>query len=100
MGLTKEGMQDSVTTADYLSYCAIMKTLKHAYPTLNVISEEKKAECDEDQKVDFLEVEVPTTLDDSWTDIKDVAVWIDPLDATYEYTGKLYQYVTEWYVLL
>ncbi|KAJ3662956.1 hypothetical protein Zmor_007270 [Zophobas morio] len=93
-GLTKEGMQDSVTTADYLSHCAIMKTLKHAYPTLNVISEEKKAECDEDQKVDFLEVEVPTALDDSWMDIKDVAVWIDPLDATYEYTGKLYQYVT------
>ncbi|RZC36545.1 inositol monophosphatase 3, partial [Asbolus verrucosus] len=95
-GLTKEGMEDSVTTADYLSHCSIMGTLKHAYPTLNVISEEAKAECNKNQEIDFSEttVFVPENVDDQWEDLKDITVWIDPLDATHEYTEKLYDNVT------
>ncbi|EFA00621.1 putative inositol monophosphatase 3 [Tribolium castaneum] len=93
-GLTKEGMQDRVTTADYSSHCAIMKTLKHAYPTLHIISEEKKVQCD-DREIDYLgHVTIPKSLDDHLEEIRDISVWIDPLDATYEYTGKLYKYVT------
>jgi inositol monophosphatase 3 len=95
-GLTKEGMEESVTTADYLSHCAIMGTLKHAYPSLNVISEESKVECDKNQVVDFSEFTdgILGDVEDELVDIRDITVWMDPLDATHEYTEKLYNYVT------
>lgn len=88
-GLTKEGLQDSVTTADFLSHCAIMKTLKHAYPTLNIISEEKKVECDDKESDYFGQIDIPKGVDDHLEEMRDISVWIDPLDATYEYTGIL-----------
>lgn len=91
-GLTKEGLQDRVTTADYLSHCVMMRTLKNAYPNLEVISEEEK-NCD-DNFVDYLIGDDKLKFEDEWVDIKDVTVWIDPLDATYEYTKKLYDFVT------
>lgn len=89
-GLTKEGLQDTVTSADYLSHCAMLGTLKHAYPTLQIISEESKTECNQNQKIDYSDItDLIPSVEDNWADLRDITVWIDPLDATHEYTGSL-----------
>lgn len=85
-GLTKEGLQDSVTTADYLSHCSMVCTLRRYFPELKIVSEEEKTSCRDDQVVDYslCYLNVPNEV----VDIEDITVWIDPLDATYEYSGK------------
>ncbi|KAJ8974601.1 hypothetical protein NQ317_019346 [Molorchus minor] len=93
-GLTKEGQVDSVTTADFLSHCSMTKTLKHFFPTLKVISEEAKATCDINQSIDYSLQDVDKSLLDEYVQEEDITVWIDPLDATQEYTEKLFNYVT------
>ncbi|KAF2905221.1 hypothetical protein ILUMI_00945 [Ignelater luminosus] len=94
-GKTKEGANDSVTTADFKSHCVMVNRLKHSFPSLTVISEESKTICDNDKYSDFNDSEsLDKNLSDEWIDHKDIKVWIDPLDATQEYTEKLYKYVT------
>lgn len=94
-GKTKEGAEDPVTTADYSSHCAMMKTLRHTFPTLQVISEEKVKTCPEDHHVITRSAyENLDKIPDEVVDESDVTVWVDPLDATTEYTEQLYQYVT------
>lgn len=87
-GLTKEGLQDDVTTADYLSHCSMVSTIKHFFPTIKLISEEN-VECDNNQVIDFNGNMNPQVgqLPDEFVNENDVTVWIDPLDATHEYTG-------------
>lgn len=83
-GLTKEGLQDSVTTADFLSHCAITGILERYFNDLKIISEENH-KCDEsDISYSLNSID---KLSEEYVDIKDVTVWIDPLDATFEYTG-------------
>lgn len=84
-GKTREGVDDSVTTADYNSHCAMVATLKHNFPTVKVISEETKSDCDS-SKVDVSLVQFSDANEET-VDENDVVVWIDPLDATKEYTG-------------
>lgn len=87
-GLTKEGLIDSVTTADFLSHCSMIKTLKHFYPFLEIISEEAKTVCDKNQYVNLSVLDSVNENElDEFIEDKDITVWIDPLDATYEYTG-------------
>ncbi|KAG5900468.1 hypothetical protein JTB14_010882 [Gonioctena quinquepunctata] len=93
-GLTKEGLVDSVTTADFLSHCAMMETMKHYYPSINIVSEEAKTVCEEDPSIDFALKKSSRQIPKEFVEEKDVTVWIDPLDATYEFTAKLYKYVT------
>lgn len=94
-GKTLEGANDPVTDADYASHCAMYYGLKNTFTKLNVVSEEHSKsdpKC-EDQPV----IDVDKALDehgiieymnDELVYVKDVTVWIDPLDATQEYTGK------------
>lgn len=94
-GLTKEGAEDSVTTADFRSHCSMKQTLTRSYPNLNVISEEAKTDCtDEKQLLSSTGSNIASIsldyLADEWVDVDDVTVWIDPLDATHEYTGNYY----------
>lgn len=96
-GLTKEGLADKVTSADYLSHCTMVKTLKHNFPSLNIISEESDTLCsvnDEVEKVSEGYLYDLDYVDEEWVKSEDLTVWIDPLDATHEFTEKLYQYVT------
>lgn len=87
-GKTKEGANDSVTTADFKSHCVMVSQLKHNFPTLTIISEESKTICDNDKYSDFNDSEsLDKDLSNEWVDYKDVKVWVDPLDATQEYTG-------------
>lgn len=85
-GLTKEGLPDSVTTADYLSHCSIVYTLRQYFPKVKIVSEEAKTSCQNDQIVDYTlhHLNLPNEV----ADIDDITVWIDPLDATYEYSGN------------
>lgn len=91
-GKTKEGLEDSVTAADYRSHCAMVASFRTIFPNLNVISEEQKADCDVNEKLDNSLESIDVS--DEFVEEKDLTVWIDPLDATHEYTQRLHQYVT------
>ncbi|XP_030760522.1 putative inositol monophosphatase 3 [Sitophilus oryzae] len=91
-GKTKEGLDDSVTNADFLSHCAMVKILTGKFPTVKFISEEKNIPCDIKQKIP--NHDIPINLSNKFANSNDVTIWIDPLDATHEYTEKLFKYVT------
>ncbi|KAF5272737.1 hypothetical protein FQA39_LY07764 [Lamprigera yunnana] len=92
-GKTEEGADDSVTTADYKSHCVMYGNLKYHFPSLTIISEEAGTKC-EGVSLPKVDVELDNSVIDDWVNEEDVTVWIDPLDATQEYTEKLYKYVT------
>ncbi|KAK3915194.1 Putative inositol monophosphatase 3 [Frankliniella fusca] len=97
-GKTKEGANDPLTNADKKSHCVMYYGLTQAFPKVKVISEEEKAseDCDPVQLVEL----DPRGLDgqadpgDEFVPVDDVTVWIDPLDATQEFTENLLSYVT------
>lgn len=94
-GKTKEGLDNRVTIADYKSHCAMVGTIKSAFPYVPLISEEKKDDCEGHWNfVENSEEEIGKNGGDEDVDVKDLTVWIDPLDATHEYTQQLHQYVT------
>lgn len=97
-GKTKEGVDDPVTEADFRSHCIMERGLLTIFPKLHVVSEEDGGErkCPDEPGFSL----DPTVLHDSikLPDVNvhasDLTVWIDPLDATKEYTERLFQYVT------
>ncbi|KAF9791523.1 hypothetical protein SFRURICE_003219 [Spodoptera frugiperda] len=100
-GKTLEGVNDPVTDADYASHCAMYYSLKNTFEKLTVVSEEhsKSGSGCENQPMLDVDKALPGNsiidyLNDELVYMKDVTVWIDPLDATKEYTEGLYQYVT------
>jgi len=103
-GQTDEGKDEYLTKADLVSNHLIMEVLQR-YPALHVISEERQS--------DFLptEREADKYRSDNyklWLGFRDIVaklpnpkrklskitVWVDPLDATQEYTEGLLEYVT------
>lgn len=91
-GKTKEGANDSVTTADYNSHCAMLATLKRYFPSVVVMSEEH-IDCIQSRNYDFDKSLEDVNLENIPSEIisvDDVVVWIDPLDATQEYTGNIF----------
>ncbi|KAK9882938.1 hypothetical protein WA026_023866 [Henosepilachna vigintioctopunctata] len=93
-GLTKEGLEDKVTNADLDSQCSMLSIIKSKFPNLRIISEESNTVClNNNENVDTL---VPSLdfIDDEWVKSGDITIWIDPLDATHEFTEKIYEYVT------
>lgn len=97
-GETKEGVDDPVTQADVSSHCKIAYGLWRIFPKLNLISEEDVQEKSCPDKADFdLDPSVlgAVSLPDIHIDVNDdLTVWIDPLDATKEYTEKLFHFVS------
>ncbi|XP_063623598.1 putative inositol monophosphatase 3 [Cydia splendana] len=99
-GKTQEGANDPVTDADLASHCAMYYSLKNTFPKLSIVSEEHTgaAGCSDQEAIDLESTPAGHGVIDYMFDelvyIKDVTVWIDPLDATQEYTEGLYQYVT------
>lgn len=67
------------------------RSLTEAFPGITVISEETSQDCDkivvEDIKNSFKSIEGYDMTDDI-VNVNDVTIWIDPLDATKEFTGK------------
>lgn len=95
-GKTLEGVDDPYTQADSRSHCIMKGGMHRIFPKLNIISEEDTETCSD---MAIFELD-PTVLHESANtpdeliDVKDITVWIDPLDATKEFTEKLYKYVT------
>ncbi|KFM01708.1 Inositol monophosphatase 3, partial [Aptenodytes forsteri] len=95
-GKTREGAEEQLTSGDLLSNRRMFYLLKGAFPAVQINSEERVETADqetvswdrsipEDIKQKVQPKEVPA---------ESVTVWIDPLDATQEYTEDLRQYVT------
>lgn len=97
-GKTKEGVNDPVTAADYRSHCAIYHSLIKTFPRITVISEEASKGCDQvdvpNLENAIKDVEKYDIGNDVEVNANDITVWIDPLDATKEFTENLLQYVT------
>lgn len=74
--------------------------LKRLFPRLKIFSEEDGSEdskCPEHKPFDLDPTVLHESLrlpDDELIAAEDVTVWIDPLDATQEYTERLFEYVT------
>ena len=99
-GHTKEGMSEYVTLGDQLSHEIITSGLKAAWPHLQYKSEEKDRRISKvaPPQKDDPEVSSLARRNEA-VPINHVTVWIDPLDATQEYTegakdGELLKYVT------
>lgn len=92
-GKTKEGANDPVTNADLRSHCAMEYGLKRLFPNINLISEEDTVNkhCSDVSsfELDPMVLDEDVQLSDEHVvPIDDVTIWIDPLDATQEYTGN------------
>lgn len=95
-GKTLEGANNPITDGDTLSHTAMFYSLRKSFPNVEVISEEHDpADMDLNKviaaKTSHAEV---NGLADKMVPSEDIRIWIDPLDATQEYTEKLLQYVT------
>lgn len=96
-GKTKEGANDPVTNADLKSHCAMEQGLRRLFSKVTIISEEDvhagscmdSSHFELDPTVIDEDVHLP---DDYLVSADDVTVWIDPLDATQEYTGMANMY--------
>lgn len=109
-GLTKEGAQEMVTKGDLASHKIMVHGLSATFPGLQVISEEENHDPEEDDDEDVVKPfhlnhdpfvfseELNALPHDMKVPMKHLTVWIDPLDATQEYTeindDSLLKYVT------
>lgn len=95
-GETKEGVNDPITNGDLESHRILVKGFKKGFPALHIVSEEHEEESTEG--IIPPSMKHPGVLklagDDPKFPAEDITVWIDPLDATKEYTEKLTEYVT------
>jgi len=97
-GKTLEGANDPKTDGDMQSHLAMFYGIRKAFPDVMVISEEH-GDVDVDltkiQKANINNDEVDKLIGAGYeVPIDEVSVWIDPLDATQEYTENLQEYVT------
>lgn len=90
-GKTDEGANDPFTDADGRSHCVMKQGLHRIFPRVTIFSEEDKESCAEANTFDLDPTVLHETAEipDVLVNIKDVTVWIDPLDATQEFTGEL-----------
>lgn len=93
-GQTKEGANDPLTNADLRSHCVMENGLKRLFSKVTIISEEDSQlnDCRDSSHFELdptvIEEDIPLP-DDYLISANDITVWIDPLDATQEYTGIL-----------
>jgi inositol monophosphatase 3 len=92
------GVNDYVTKADVNSHCSIAYSLWRIFPKLNLISEEdvQKKSCPDDIENFDLDPSVLGTVELPDINVRtdELTLFIDPLDATKEFTEKLFQYVS------
>ncbi|CAN9503419.1 unnamed protein product [Ophioblennius macclurei] len=95
-GKTKEGANDPMTMGDLMSHRKMFNLLKNTFPDVKVNSEEFDTVVD--PTVTWSR-DIPADIHQAISGGKDIppdtlTVWIDPLDATQEYTENLSKYVT------
>ncbi|KAK4301449.1 hypothetical protein Pmani_026405 [Petrolisthes manimaculis] len=95
-GKTLENANDPVTNGDIMSHRTMFQSLQRAFPSVKIISEEKDTiTSDTVDSADITRQDIGEMLaDNAFVPAPDIRVWIDPLDATQEYTENLRQYVT------
>ncbi|BFG02031.1 putative inositol monophosphatase 3 [Drosophila madeirensis] len=95
-GQTDEGVNDPFTDADGRSHCVMKQGLQRIFPRVRIYSEEDKEHCKESHSYDLDPTVLHETaqVPDVSVNAQDVTVWVDPLDATKEFTEELYEYVT------
>ncbi|KAM8838520.1 inositol monophosphatase 3 [Synchiropus picturatus] len=95
-GKTKEGASELLTLGDLRSHRRMFNLLRNTFPDVLVHSEEHDNTVDKDATWSR---DIPADILDKVNGRKEVpaesiTVWIDPLDATQEYTENLVKYVT------
>eukprot|EP00735_Rhodelphis_limneticus_P009283 TRINITY_DN2661_c0_g1::TRINITY_DN2661_c0_g1_i1::g.26105::m.26105 TRINITY_DN2661_c0_g1::TRINITY_DN2661_c0_g1_i1::g.26105 ORF type:complete len:641 (-),score=161.93,sp/Q29JH0/IMPA3_DROPS/34.31/6e-51,sp/Q29JH0/IMPA3_DROPS/37.84/1e-48,Inositol_P/PF00459.20/6.7e-38,Inositol_P/PF00459.20/1.1e-38,Rho_RNA_bind/PF07497.7/20,Rho_RNA_bind/PF07497.7/9 TRINITY_DN2661_c0_g1_i1:813-2735(-) len=90
-GTTDEGKEEPVTQADRLSNSVFINGFRSVWPSLAIVSEETDPEPEAIQQPVLNSV---TLANDMELDLSRVLVFVDPLDATVEYTEDLLEYVT------
>lgn len=96
-GKTREGADDKMTRGDLLSNKKMYHLITKAFPGLKVNTEEVIEADDEDPVLwdrsipDYIMDKIQTPRLEP---AESITVWIDPLDATNEYTENLVHYVT------
>ncbi|XP_074597792.1 inositol monophosphatase 3-like [Brevipalpus obovatus] len=99
-GKTDEGKDELLTEGDLRSHQMMVLQVSAKFPGLKIISEEKQAPEVDGYFLPFGELQDLLYADDihqlpsSLVPMESLMVWIDPLDATQEYTENLTQYVT------
>ncbi|RXG51795.1 putative inositol monophosphatase 3 [Armadillidium vulgare] len=88
-GKTLEGVNDPVTDGDMKSHIEMYYSLKNLFPRITVNGSNVAA-----ANINRIELESLANIDDEYVKAADIQIWIDPLDATQEYTENLKQYVT------
>lgn len=82
-----------VTKADLESHTIIVHTLEAKYKNrLNVVSEESNSKEAKNLDLDYYmkkcDIQRQVEKTDKYENAEDITVWIDPLDATQEYSGN------------
>lgn len=95
-GKTREGASELLTMGDLQSHRKMFNLLRNTFPDVTVNSEEHDNTVD---KTVTWSHDIPPEIRDKIEGGREVAaesltVWIDPLDATQEYTENLVKYVT------
>ena len=99
-GLTLEGIVDPLTEGDMESHKVIVHGFHNLFPFITVVSEEHDHSDNEKQPVDIKMSDILnisgdlSNKEDEEVSTDDILIWVDPLDATKEYTENLVQYVT------
>lgn len=96
-GKTKEGADEILTNGDLQSHQKMYHLIKNTFPSIQVYSEEHDTGnvpeiVPWDHVIPKEILDKITTAEEAFSD--SITVWIDPLDATQEYSEKLLQYVT------
>ncbi|XP_072297026.1 inositol monophosphatase 3-like [Eucyclogobius newberryi] len=95
-GKTKEGANDPLTMGDLESHRKMYHIIRNTFPEITVNSEEHDNVVD---KSLLWSRTIPSEMAEKITNVSEVpaesvTVWIDPLDATKEYTENFLKYVT------
>ncbi|OXB72716.1 UNVERIFIED_CONTAM: hypothetical protein H355_008830 [Colinus virginianus] len=88
-GKTREGAEEKLTSGDLLSNRRMCQLLRAAFPAVQINSEEHVDAAD--QEAVYWDRSIPEDIKEKIqpkeVPAESVTVWIDPLDATQEYTG-------------
>ncbi|KAM9718424.1 inositol monophosphatase 3 [Menidia menidia] len=94
-GKTREGAQELLTMGDLESHRKMFNLIKNTFPQLTVNSEEHYNEPDAAAWSKIIPAEILEKIEGGReVPAESLTVWIDPLDATQEYSENLVKYVT------
>lgn len=96
-GKTREGADEKMTRGDLLSNKKMANLIKNSFPGVQVNTEEHLGE--DDKEAIYWDRVIPNEIKEVVKSPKlvpsdSITIWIDPLDATHEYTENLINYVT------